>query len=85
MRRREFIAGLGGAAALAGGGAGAAAPMKHIGALVIGNADAPSFLRNSMKDCANAAGLKDEITRSIFDRPKGSLAGCRSLRQTWSG
>jgi putative ABC transport system substrate-binding protein len=59
MRRREFIAGLGGAAAWPVVARGQQATAKQIGALVIGNADAPSFqneLREGLRELGYVEG-----------------------------
>src|SRR6478735_7932938 len=59
MRRREVIAGLGATAAWPRPARAQPAPMKRIGALVIGNADVPSFqkeLREGLSELGRIEG-----------------------------
>jgi len=59
MRRREFLGTLGGAVAWPIVARAQQSQMKRIGALVIGNADAPSFLtelRKGLRDLGRIEG-----------------------------
>ena len=77
MRRREFIAGLGSAAAVWPAGAQAQqSRMKRIGVLVIGNADAPSFLtelREGLRDLGRIEGQNYSIELRSAEEQLGRL------------
>jgi hypothetical protein len=85
MRRRDLIAFVGAASALASVAAAQQPKMPTIGVLIVGSPASERFWRLFSRICASSVTSREETFDTNFDRTRGRQAGFPLWLRSWCG